>query len=187
VTQIPSGSMFALPDGKGTGSLEFQSPFSKQPYSIVFRTHSMPVKIKQQHQTLPAPEVEFVRSQEEAHRIKHEVVRPVIQEVHEIIQPYRRVIQEIKPVQEEIQTIIAKGDGRGGARGQGAGIGPGVGIGAGGGAGGLNVGYSENQPRYAHPQSYREQLSSRGEALQAPYPSAQFVAFSGRAPGPSRY
>lgn len=78
--------------------------FKKEPYSIVFRTHSMPVKIKQQHQALPAPEVEFVRSQEDPHRIKHEgllfdllfivlpdftflfitVVRPVIQEVHEV-------------------------------------------------------------------------------------------------------
>ena len=72
VMHIPSGSLFSMPDKQGPGPLEFESPFSKQPYSIVFRTHSMPVKIKQQHQTLPAPEVEFVRSQEEAHRIKHE-------------------------------------------------------------------------------------------------------------------
>src|SRR6218665_1262433 len=59
-TQIPSGSMFALSSEKG--GLEFDSPFSKEPYSIVFRTHSMPVKIKQQHQAMPAPEVEYVRS-----------------------------------------------------------------------------------------------------------------------------
>ena len=79
MTHIPSGSLFSMPD-KGPGPLEFESPFSKQPYSIVFRTHSMPVKIKQQHQTLPAPEVEYVKSMEEAHRIKHEVIRPIVQE-----------------------------------------------------------------------------------------------------------
>ncbi|OTF82725.1 DFP2-like protein, partial [Euroglyphus maynei] len=110
ITQIPHGSMFAFPDK--SGKLEFESMYAKQPYSIVFRTHSMPVKIKQQHQTLPAPEVEFVRSQEEAHRIKHEVIRPVIQEVHEIIQPYRRVVQEVRPVIENVHTIVAKGEPR---------------------------------------------------------------------------
>lgn len=82
ITNIPSGSMFALdPSKSGKSPLEFQSPYSKQPYSIVFRTQSMPVKIKQQHQTLPAPEVEYVRSQEEPHRVQHTVTRPIIQEV----------------------------------------------------------------------------------------------------------
>ncbi|KAH7644300.1 dfp2-like protein [Dermatophagoides farinae] len=122
ITQIPQGSMFTYPDKNG--KLEFESMYAKQPYSIVFRTQSMPVKIKQQHQTLPAPEVEFVRSQEEAHRIKHEVIRPVIQEVHEIIQPYRRVVQEVRPVIENVHTIVAKGEPRhGGAGGSGGGVG----------------------------------------------------------------
>lgn len=114
-TKIPQGSLFAFPDKNG--KLEFESMYAKQPYSIVFRTQSMPVKIKQQHHTLPAPEVEFVRSQEEAHRIKHEVIRPVIQEVHEIIQPYRRVVQEVRPVIENVHTIVAKGEPRGGKAG----------------------------------------------------------------------
>ena len=38
----------------------------------------------------------------------HEVVRPIIQEVHEIIQPYRRVVQQVQPVVEHIETIVAK-------------------------------------------------------------------------------
>lgn len=166
VTHIPSGSLFAMPAGKG-GQMEFESPYSKEPYSIVFRTHSMPVKIKQQHQTLPAPEVEFVRTQEDPHRIKHEVVRPVIQEVHEVIQPYRRVVQEVRPVQESIHTIVSKGEPRGG-RGGGNGGGAleaggnaaggrssaGYGrsqqsLGGGGGGGGLSIDYSEQQPIYS--------------------------------------
>ncbi|KAJ6219026.1 hypothetical protein RDWZM_004838 [Blomia tropicalis] len=156
MTHIPSGTLFPL---NGKGPLEFQSPFSKQPYSIVFRTHSMPVKIKQQHQAMPAPEVEFVRSQEEPHQIKHEVIRPIIQEVHEIIMPYRRVVQEVKPVVEQIHTIVSKGESRNrGGGGGGSGIGNGGGNivsssmnggGGGYGSGQGNLGYgSENVPRY---------------------------------------
>lgn len=149
ITQIPQGSMFAFPDKNG--KLEFESMYAKQPYSIVFRTQSMPVKIKQQHHTLPAPEVEFVRSQEEAHRIKHEVIRPVIQEVHEIIQPYRRVVQEVRPVIENVHTIVAKGEkgGHGGGAGGGGGSG---GMAYGGGGDHLSGSYSENRFRAAIPE-----------------------------------
>lgn len=38
----------------------------------------------------------------------HEVIRPIIQEVHEIIQPYRRVVQQVQPVIEEVRTVVAK-------------------------------------------------------------------------------
>lgn len=160
ITQIPSGSMFALGE-KGTGSLEYESPFAKQPYSIVFRTHSMPVKIQQQHQTLPAPEVEFVRSQEEAHRIKHEVIRPVIQEVHEIIQPYRRVVQEVRPVIENVHTVVSKGDGRGGNGGSDGGSKYNAGSGSGGGkyssrSGSFGSGGSYGNSGYGMAGSYSE-------------------------------
>ena len=176
VTQIPSGTLFSMGE-KGTGALEFQSPFSKEPYSIVFRTHSMPVKIKQQHQTLPAPEVEFVRSQEEAHRIKHEVVRPVIQEVHEIIQPYRRVVQEVRPVIENVHTIVSKGEGRGGAQDGRGGIATNAGPGLGGNlrsfnGEGLNVGYSQNMPLYVSPAQQYKIKSNLGQmqfAIQSQY------------------
>lgn len=43
----------------------------------------------------PKPEVKHTTSHEEPHRVVHEVVRPIIQEVHEIIQPYRRVVQQV--------------------------------------------------------------------------------------------
>ena len=51
-------------------------------------------------------------SHEEPHRVIHEVIRPIIQEVHEIIQPYRRVVQQVQPVIEEVRTVIAKDSGK---------------------------------------------------------------------------
>lgn len=62
--------------------------------------------------------------------------KPVIQELREIITPYRRVVQEILPVQEEIQTIIAKGEPR--QQAGAADIGGGNGASAGGNLGGGN-------------------------------------------------
>nr|XP_027204641.1 transcription factor SPT20 homolog [Dermatophagoides pteronyssinus] len=182
ITQIPQGSMFAFPDKNG--KLEFESMYAKQPYSIVFRTQSMPVKIKQQHQTLPAPEVEFVRSQEEAHRIKHEVIRPVIQEVHEIIQPYRRVVQEVRPVIENVHTIVAKGEPRQGGGGGGGGNGGGGGMGKTRGGGGgypdnMSGSYSEQRVRFMAipsdempPQSPQPQPQQRlRHQRSSPYPT----------------
>ena len=55
--------------------------------------------------------MESTRSEDEPHRVLHEVLRPVIQEVREVIQPYRRVVQEVRPVLEEVHTLVAKGDG----------------------------------------------------------------------------
>jgi hypothetical protein len=57
-------------------------------------------------------EVEHTSSEDQPHRVMHEVVKPVIQEIHEIIQPYRRVVQQIQPVLEEVHTIVAKGEPR---------------------------------------------------------------------------
>ncbi|OTF75520.1 hypothetical protein BLA29_008967, partial [Euroglyphus maynei] len=60
----------------------------------------------------PKPQVKHSRSEEEPQRVVHEVIRPIIQEVHEIIQPYRRVVQQVQPVIEEVRTIIAKDAGK---------------------------------------------------------------------------
>jgi hypothetical protein len=67
-------------------------------------------------------QVEKTRSEEEPHRVIHEVVRPVIQELREVIVPYRRVVQEIQPVIEEVQTTVAKGQGRENNAGEGGSV-----------------------------------------------------------------
>jgi hypothetical protein len=82
---------------------------SIQPVKVVFRSISSPVHVKQIHTPGAPGQVESTKSEDELHRVTHEVMRPVLQEVREIIQPYRRVIQEVRPVLEEIHTVVAKG------------------------------------------------------------------------------
>jgi hypothetical protein len=79
------------------------------PVQIHFRSISSPVSLLQSHETLPG-RIQHSSSQDEPHKLVHEVVKPVIQEVREVIQPYRRVIQEIRPVLEEVNTLVHKGE-----------------------------------------------------------------------------
>jgi hypothetical protein len=81
------------------------------PVVVHFQSQSSPVQVEQSHIPGAPGEVQVTRSEDEPHRVVHEVVRPVIQEVREIIQPYRRIVQEIRPVEEEINSIVARGEG----------------------------------------------------------------------------
>ncbi|KAI2808735.1 hypothetical protein RDWZM_005940 [Blomia tropicalis] len=82
------------------------------PLEIHFKSASSRIRVHQSHAAAGAGETEHTSAEEEPHRLVHEVKKPIIQEVREIITPYRRVIQEIQPVQEEIHTIVAKGEAR---------------------------------------------------------------------------
>ncbi|XP_054159723.1 uncharacterized protein LOC128957933 [Oppia nitens] len=82
------------------------------PVQVHFKTGSSRVNVHQSHTPGSPPQVEHASFQDEPHRVVHEVVKPVIQEVREIIQPYRRVTQEIRPVIEEVHTVVHKGEGR---------------------------------------------------------------------------
>lgn len=82
------------------------------PVNILFQSQSSPVNVQQQHIPGEPGQVQQTQSQDEPHRLVHEVLRPVIQEVREVIQPYRRVVQEIRPVVEEVNSIVAKGERR---------------------------------------------------------------------------
>lgn len=83
------------------------SPVSQ--LKLRFKSASSPLAVEQDHESLPGS-VRETSSEEEPHRLIHTVSRPIYQEVHEVIKPFRRVTQEIQPVQEDIQTIVAKGD-----------------------------------------------------------------------------
>ena len=74
---------------------------------VHFQTQSDPIHIETSHIPSQPGEVSFTQTQDEPHRVIHEVIRPVIQEIREIIQPYRRVTQEIRPVQEQVHTDVA--------------------------------------------------------------------------------
>jgi len=83
---------------------------SEQPVQVIFRSVSSPVLVQQIHTPGTPGKLESTRSEDEPHRVVHEVLRPVIQEVREVIQPYRRVTQEVRPVLEEVHTVVAKGE-----------------------------------------------------------------------------
>lgn len=102
---------------------------SVQPVQVIFRSSSNPVLVQQIHTPSQLGKVEQTVSEDEPHRVQHQVTRPVIQEVREIIQPYRKVLQEIRPVLEEVRTIVAKQSG-----GQAEGTGQGNGNNNGGGS-----------------------------------------------------
>lgn len=78
-----------------------------QPVHVHYKSQSIPLNVQHTHIPAPKPETKLSRSEEEPHRIVHEVIRPVIQEVREIIQPYRRIIQEIRPVQESVISQVS--------------------------------------------------------------------------------
>lgn len=91
-------------------------PANSVPITLRFKSASSSLKVLSKH--IPsAGSVQKTSSQDEPHKLYHEVKKPVYQEIREIITPYRRVIQEIRPVQEDIQTVVAQGSrGSGGAR-----------------------------------------------------------------------
>jgi hypothetical protein len=82
------------------------------PIKILFNSRSSGIFVEQVHQPGAPGQVEKTSSEEEPHRVVHEVRRPVIQELREVIVPYRRVVQEIQPVVEQVQTIVARGEPR---------------------------------------------------------------------------
>ena len=107
------------------------------PLNILFRSASSNLNIQQAHDGAQGS-VQESQSEDEPHRLVHSVTKPIIQEVHEVITPFRKITQEIQPVQEEILTVVARGQeqrGGGGFSG-GAGFGGGSGFSGGSGFGG---------------------------------------------------
>ncbi|XP_054160845.1 keratin, type II cytoskeletal 1-like [Oppia nitens] len=81
---------------------------SSVPLNILFRSSSSNLNVQQDHQG-GGGDTQRSQSEDEPHRLIHEVSKPIIQEVREVITPFRKIVQEIQPVQEEIQTIVARG------------------------------------------------------------------------------
>nr|XP_027193836.1 alpha-protein kinase 1-like [Dermatophagoides pteronyssinus] len=83
---------------------------STQAIHLVFKSVSNPLSIHQQHSPGERSFYETTRSEEPAHIIRHEVYKPVVQELQETIQPYRQVTQEIRPVIEKVNVIVPKAE-----------------------------------------------------------------------------
>lgn len=82
---------------------------SGQSVHLVFKSASSPLSIQQQHVPSERTVYETTRTEEQPHVIRHEVFKPVVQELRETIQPYRHVTQEIKPVLEKVSILVPKG------------------------------------------------------------------------------
>lgn len=96
------------------------------PLTLRFNSHSSRINAIQKH-IGHSGQVYKQNAIDEPDLLIQNVQKPVIQEVREIISPFRNIFQEIRPVQEQIQTIIARGqDG-----GAGGGVGTGTGYGSG--------------------------------------------------------
>lgn len=80
-----------------------------QAVQLLFKSASSPLFVQQKHFGTSSSVYQTTRSQDYPHVLRHEVLKPVLQEVREVIQPYRTVTQEFKPVQEQVNTIIPKG------------------------------------------------------------------------------
>jgi len=79
------------------------------PVNIEFRSQSSPVNVNQVHIPGRPGQHQATQSEDEPDRLTHEVIKPVIQEIRETIVPFRRITQEVLPVQEEINTVVARG------------------------------------------------------------------------------
>jgi hypothetical protein len=79
------------------------------PLTIRFKSASSNLKVLQTH-IGGGGDTQETSSEDEPQKLVHVVTKPVYQEIREIITPYRKVIQEIRPVQEDIQTIVSKGE-----------------------------------------------------------------------------
>lgn len=86
-------------------------PPTEQPVHINFLSKSSPLLVSQAHIAGEPGQVQFTESEDEPHRLIHQVTKPVVQEVREVIQPYRQVLQEINPVIEQTGTIVTQGEG----------------------------------------------------------------------------
>ncbi|OTF72710.1 hypothetical protein BLA29_006788 [Euroglyphus maynei] len=82
---------------------------STQAVHLVFKSVSSPVSVHQEHTPGQRSFYETTRSEEPPHIIRHEVFKPVFQELRETIQPYRHVTQEIRPVIENVKILVPKG------------------------------------------------------------------------------
>ncbi|KAH9388827.1 hypothetical protein TYRP_008174 [Tyrophagus putrescentiae] len=77
------------------------------PLNILFRSASSNLNIQQMHDSAQGSNQE-TSSEDEPHFLKHQVTKPIIQEVYERIVPSRKITQMIEPVKEEIITYVAR-------------------------------------------------------------------------------
>ena len=73
------------------------------PIVIHFKSASSQIRVQQSHTGSNAGQLQETKSEDQPQHLRHEVVKPIIQEVREIITPFRKIIQEVCFIQN--QTI----------------------------------------------------------------------------------
>lgn len=89
--------------------------------TLRFNSHSTRINAIQKHIS-HAGQVQKQNAVDEPDLLIQNIRKPVIQEVREVISPFRQYTQEVRPVQEQIETLIARGQ-DGGVLGGGGGAG----------------------------------------------------------------
>ncbi|UXI14168.1 DFP1 [Sarcoptes scabiei] len=94
---------------------------NSSPGSITLRFNSASTQINaiQKHMTRQGT-VQKANVMAEPDLLIQNVQKPVIQKVREVITPFRKVLQEVRPVQEQVETVIARGMENGGSGGSGS-------------------------------------------------------------------
>jgi len=143
-----SVSFYDVPSSGGGSPINIDLPASVQPLNFNMQTASSPINVQTSHVGQPGSYAE-TSSQDEPHVRVHSVTRPIIQRLNEVIQPYRQIRQQVNPVQEDVQTVVARGSNYGGGYSNGGGYGGyggsgGYGRSGYGGSGYGNSGYGSN-------------------------------------------
>ena len=77
------------------------------PVYMSFKTQSSPLYVKQEHRSTKGS-YQKSHSKDEPHRLVHQDVKPLVQELKEVITPYRKVVQVVEPVREDKRTKVHK-------------------------------------------------------------------------------
>ncbi|KAF7495954.2 hypothetical protein SSS_06070, partial [Sarcoptes scabiei] len=89
-------------------ALNIEVPSSAPTMNFLMKSRSSNINVESVHEGATGSFKE-TSSVDEPYYNRHTVQRPVVQEVREIVTPFRKVVQEVQPVQEEVETILPRG------------------------------------------------------------------------------
>nr|XP_027202684.1 uncharacterized protein LOC113796582 isoform X2 [Dermatophagoides pteronyssinus] len=102
-------SMYDVPTTLSSSpSLNIEVPSSAPTVNFLMKSRSSNINVESVHEGTGGS-LKETSSEDQPHINRHTVHRPIVQEVREIISPYRRVEQKINPVQEQVETIVPRG------------------------------------------------------------------------------
>ncbi|OTF77904.1 DFP2-like protein [Euroglyphus maynei] len=102
-------SMYDVPSTFSANQpLNIEVPSSAPSVNFLMKSRSSNLNVETLHEGTGGSFKETV-SEDQPHVNRHTVLRPIVQQVRELITPYRQVEQKINPVQEQVETIVPRG------------------------------------------------------------------------------